>query len=394
MSTDEVRLIDESLAQREVQYAFHRSLQTPTPIASLAFGHSTHLFTGSEDGTLRVYNLSTYKVIKAVRGLNAAIPSIVCVKRSGSELRDAWISCGKSVYRFKMDAEKMIQGPDDALIKVDVTDAEGDEINEVRNAPTAALESQISINYDKTQLAFSLDSGIVGVVELEGHTVKRMGNSHGSVCACVKFVPERPKELVSAGYDHAFLHFDCTQGNIMTRRTLSTSTNLSDSISLSPPFIMSTAFSSDGIMAAGTADGRLWLGYGGQKVPGSKKKKFWEGLSDAKQLEAKVAGGPIVSLAFIKPDTLVTSTMLGVISVFDLEYNPDKHSLHLYQIWHGKVQVMEKVNALICDERRIILAGLDKNDKGVIEIWHKEKKDEGTSESREDQKEQKEEINE
>jgi hypothetical protein len=54
-------------------------------------------------------------------------------------------------------------------------------------------------------------------------------------------------------------------------------------------------------MAAGTADGRLWLGFGGEKKPspsGSKKKrtKKWEGLRDEDELAIKVAEGPIVAM--------------------------------------------------------------------------------------------------
>ena len=46
----------------------------------------------ADDGSLRVYDLSSYKVLKAVRGLGAEVSSIICVKRAGSELRDAWIA--------------------------------------------------------------------------------------------------------------------------------------------------------------------------------------------------------------------------------------------------------------------------------------------------------------
>jgi hypothetical protein len=51
----------------------------------------------TEDGILRVYDLSSFKVLKAVRGLGAEVSSIICVKRPGSELRDAWLACGKRV---------------------------------------------------------------------------------------------------------------------------------------------------------------------------------------------------------------------------------------------------------------------------------------------------------
>lgn len=88
-------------------------LRIPSSVSSVAFGHAGHLFVGSgieinlsksvscwlpsDDGSLRVYDLSTFKTIKAVRGLGAEVSSIICVKRAGSELRDAWLAHGSKV---------------------------------------------------------------------------------------------------------------------------------------------------------------------------------------------------------------------------------------------------------------------------------------------------------
>ena len=51
----------------------------------------------TDDGSLRVYDLSSFKVLKAIRGLGAEVSSVICVKRPGSELRDAWIAHGQKV---------------------------------------------------------------------------------------------------------------------------------------------------------------------------------------------------------------------------------------------------------------------------------------------------------
>lgn len=63
---------------------------------------------------------------------------------------------------------------------------------------------------------------------------------------------------------------------------------------------MSTAFSSTGILAAGTADGRLWIGLGGQKGSVKNKAKAksrkWNGLKDEEHLCIKVADGPVVAM--------------------------------------------------------------------------------------------------
>ena len=37
------------------------------------------------------------------------------------------------------------------------------------------------------------------------------------ICGAVKFVPNRPSEILSAGYDSALLHFDITQGSVLSR---------------------------------------------------------------------------------------------------------------------------------------------------------------------------------
>lgn len=72
-------------------------------------------------------------------------------------------------------------------------------------------------------------------------------------------------------------------------------------MALAPPFIMSTAMSLTGVMAAGTADGRLWLGFGGEKRPSpgtsrKKRTKKWEGLRDDDELAIKIVEGPIVAM--------------------------------------------------------------------------------------------------
>jgi|ERR1700722_5389198 len=137
------------------------------------------------------------------------------------------------------------------------------------------------------------------------------------ICGTIKFIPDRPSELVSGGYDQALLHFDFLQCKLVSRRNLgeppcSMSVVLRayghseaalpfvGGMSLSPPFVVSTAMSSTGILAAGTADGRLWLGFGGERYLASPSKKRrsrkWAGLREADELMIHVAEGPVVAL--------------------------------------------------------------------------------------------------
>ena len=62
--------------------------------------------------------------------------------------------------------------------------------------------------------------------------------------------------------------------------------------------MLSISVSSSGLLAASTADGRVWLGGGGEKRPDSKKKRArkWDGLKESEGIWLQVADGPVVSV--------------------------------------------------------------------------------------------------
>lgn len=133
----------------------------------------------------------------------------------------------------------------------------------------------------------------------------------------MRFVPDRPNEIVSAGYDSALIHHDAQQGSFLSRHDISKAYSerlqitLADSesaapppseagLSLSPPFVLGISLSANGIIAACTADGQIWLGCGGEKrskVGGTKPKKSrkWEGLKQGQNVSRKIAEGPVVA---------------------------------------------------------------------------------------------------
>ncbi|KAJ7172310.1 WD40-repeat-containing domain protein [Mycena filopes] len=351
----------EDLLNSLPHYRLNHALHTPSPISAVAFGHSGHLFAGSDDGSLRVYDLSSLKVCRALKGLGSEVSSIACFKRPGSELRDVWLACGNKAYSFQMDSEKLVQGTADATAVIELCTDE-DVLNE------------LTLNPGKTHLAFGTDSGDVGVVDLSSKTVTRMKTSHSSICGIVRFIPDRPREIVSGGFDSCVLHFDFIQGTVLSRREIS-QFPIAEGMSLSPPFIMSAAIATTGVMAAGTADGRLWLGFGGEKnkeTKSTKKKRTrkWDGLDPDEEHLEKAAEGPLVAMAFSDPLTLTVSTLLGSITQYRI-IRQENRELQLVKIWEGQSGV-SKVNALILDERRLVVAGLDENAKGVIEIWKRE----------------------
>jgi len=260
-----------------------------------------------------------------------------------------------------MESMKLILNLEDALVTIKVGEAETDILNE------------LALNVNKSHLAFSMDSGLVGVIDLSNHSITKMGSKHYNICGSVKFVPDRPRELVSGGYDMMLLHFDYVQGKVLSRRQMEAYV-VEGGLSLSPPFVLSMAMSSTGVLAAGTADGRLWLGFKGDKTStlgkGPKRKsKKWEGLDEDEALLIKVAEGPIVALAFSNGQTLTISTLLGNLTQYHLIYDEEKGSVVLQQLWQKESLGLEKVNALVVDEKRIIVGGFSADGRGIIEIW-------------------------
>jgi hypothetical protein len=49
------------------------------------------------------------------------------------------------------------------------------------------------------------------------------------IAGSVKFVPDRPNEIVSGGYDNCVLHFDHSQRTILSKHTFGTASFFRDS---------------------------------------------------------------------------------------------------------------------------------------------------------------------
>ncbi|KAG2341597.1 hypothetical protein BDR05DRAFT_976905 [Suillus weaverae] len=348
----------------ETPYTCRQTLKTPAPISCLAEGLSDHFFAGSDDGSVRVYNQETLKVVRAIRGLGE-VSSVVCMSHTAGGLGDMWVASKRHALRFAMDTEKMILAMADATLTLELGANDDDVLNE------------LSLNQKNSQLAFCLDSGTVGVVDLSTKEVTRMKTSHDNICGTVKFIPDRSSELVSGGYDSRLLHHDFHQRTVLSRLDLGTSPR-SSGVSMSPPFILSSGMSPSGIFAAGTADGRVWIGTGGEKMSGvssgtsvKKKRRKWEGLRPDEALTADVGHGPIVALAFIGPHTLLTSTLMGKVTLHEIGGLTVDGKLDISPKWTKGTTDVNKVNAIIATGGLIIIGGLNKSGGGMIEVWEK-----------------------
>ena len=75
------------------------------------------------------------------------------------------------------------------------------------------------------------------------------------------------------------------------------------------------------------------------------------------------------SRAFSDGRTLTISTLLGNLTHYHLIYDGKEGSVVLQQLWQKEILGLEKVNALIVDEKRIIVGGFSADGRGVIGIW-------------------------
>ncbi|KIY63057.1 WD40 repeat-like protein [Cylindrobasidium torrendii FP15055 ss-10] len=338
-------------------------MQSPSPVASLAIG-GDYLFSGCEDGSVRVYTLDgSSKVLKAIRKLGDEVSSIACAKSTPGVIPAIWVACGKSVHYFVLATDKII------LTVADASSA-------VKLCPGEDILNEICLDASNTTLAFSTDSGGIGVLDTRSKVVRMMKVAHTSIAGSVRFIPDRPRELVSGGYDQRLLHFDHQQGSCLSTYDLATLPPR-DGLMFTPPFIHCVAVSSTGLLAAGTADGRLLIGRGGVKHLRKKMRK-WNGL-DANELESITAAtGPIVGIAFMSPDTLVFSTLLG--KVIALNVSPDfsvsmpGDTVSDRQIWEETKHTVEKVNALVIAGTKLFLGGVCHNGAGIVDILNVEDK--------------------
>jgi|SRR5882762_5965491 len=89
------------------------------------------------------------------------------------------------VKLFSLDAEQLIQSSENALVAVQISENDGDAVNGVRSQTFHSVRlrtySQISISTNQKSLAFTLDSGVVGVVDLLKNSVRMMKTPHSSV---------------------------------------------------------------------------------------------------------------------------------------------------------------------------------------------------------------------
>ncbi|KAI0333505.1 WD40 repeat-like protein [Cubamyces sp. BRFM 1775] len=343
-------------------FALSTTIKVPSAVSALALGPGEQLCVGCDDGSVRWYSLPSTKVSRAIKSLGEEVSSIVWTQPKREEEPSVWIASGRKVFCFPGTSQKMIMSVEDASCSIEAGEDDDDLVNE------------LNLSENGKSLAFGSDSGSVGVIETSSNKITRMRNSHTTVCGCVRFVPDRPSELLSGGYDSALLHFDVNQGSILSRLDIAAPPPTSQGVSLSPPFVLSVSINDAGLLAVSTADGRVWLGGGGEKRPATsqagkkKRSRKWEGLKEDEGLWLQVADGPVVATAFRETGQLLTCSLLGALSEYQVTRDA-QGSLQAAKVWSSNVSSIEKVNSMAIGQTWLTLGGFGKDGKGVVEVW-------------------------
>ncbi|OCB86785.1 WD40 repeat-like protein [Sanghuangporus baumii] len=373
---------------------FYPRKQLRVSLAPLAPTRSISRSVQVDDGSVRLYKPPESKVQKAIRGLGASISSVLfCGRADDEDKLDIWIASGKSVYRFDLrspeSTNKMILTRSDASLAKDVGQDDEDVIN------------QISANH--AYLACTTDTGGVYILDTSSSSVEvsKMKTSHESIAWTASFIPDRPSELLTGGYDCALLLHDFKLRTLLARFDITPSPALAPGISSLPPFITALALSSQGAVAAGTADGRVWVGLGGVKSIQSessrknkskvKRSRKWGGLNEEEGFFVKVGESLIAGLQFITPDTLLSCTVSGKLELHRLSSNLSSGSRSRQgDMPPGGLQTIcsaqsrcAKVDILTSTTHRLLenqepeiaatfaIAGLHADKKrGAVELWH------------------------
>jgi hypothetical protein len=152
-------------------------------------------------------------VSKAIRGLGSEVEALAIVPRHEANDDDVWVAIehkvckswqlifGRSLIVFKVllfrfDSPKMILVLNDAVETLKLGENEEEEaLNEVSHlfsVPTIVIMvngiSQISVNHNKTKLAYTMDSGVVGIVDLSTKISSRMKVKHANVSPYIVYI--------------------------------------------------------------------------------------------------------------------------------------------------------------------------------------------------------------
>lgn len=257
---------------------------------------SAMMISGSEDSTVRVWDLASEKAIRCLKGFpescgNKSTSSVNVNSVCFSPNRDV-VACaaGNVICMFDLRSKSIVLKE---CLKFAMNT---DEINE------------ISFNEKGTFLAAADDSGEVKVFDMKQHTQQQPPSTfktlrgHENICSSVVFHPKQPWELFSGGFDCSVRRWDFSKAR---------SSSLFDSFSssaaatqcINPPFVHSLAVSSSVTwLAAGLGNQNVWL----------------HNFADSKERQLEGHNGSVSQVQFLDDNTLLSAGNDRLLMLWDL----------------------------------------------------------------------------
>lgn len=279
------------------------------PVTSLSLSPSENLLlSGSQDCTVRIWDLTTKKVIKAIKDCfkddqgNKSEINSVCFSTINEN--DIYVASNHRIYYFDLSNTSMIITKPDHIFDFNL-----DEINEIK------------INDKGNFLAAGDDFGVVYVIDLETKKlVKKPHNGHDNICTCMEFRPKNKWEVWSGGMDCKLLKWDISRGTQTRNFNMVDFTNDPKSLKIiNPPFVHSISISPDGhVISAGLGDGSIQFLKQVKKDGNKKKSKSeWDTIWRVKDAHSWIAS----TVSFISSCFLISGGNDGKISLWEIPGN-------------------------------------------------------------------------
>lgn len=220
--------------------------------------HDSLLLSGSDDKTVRLWDLRTSKSQKCIAGcFEAGIESIAFCRSNRNIL---CVASEKSLFTFDIRFEGILH-----KTPISVQKDAFEDINQIVSHPK---ENSVAVADDSGNISIvpiSLDGIISDNSAFNRH--KRLSRLHNNLIGAVAFRPTNPGELVSGGFDCVAAIWDVGRGRPVTSLKLEhlpvpedEATELPRNQTLNPPFVQAVDFACEGRgVLLGLGDGTVGM---------------------------------------------------------------------------------------------------------------------------------------
>ncbi len=213
------------------------------------------LLSGSEDQTVRLWDLRTQRTAKCMAGFVADIEAV----RYGYDKSVVHVATSNALFSYDLRFEGLLTR--EPLSQVNFSEG-GDEV------------SSIALNSKGDTLAVAMDSGVINLLAMKNTGLfcenagatryKRLTRVHSNIVSTIQFKKNNPRELLSGGFDYIGCVWDIDKGRPKASTVFQLLPNEdveSNKMQLvNPPFVMHLQYMMDGrCIAAALGDGTVGL---------------------------------------------------------------------------------------------------------------------------------------